>query len=485
MPPRRSERVASAVARARAVLPPLPPPLVLRIFALLPLDARLRCREVSRAWRDTLAEERSLWATLDLRDVAAGAPAFELLRAAARLAGGAVTCIHLRGVRLLDHELIDLVRSCAASLREVRAPRRGAGLHNGDALHPFTVEALLRAAPALRALHADLHFRPPREDNGCLRGAPPCGPLRVRRLSVVARGEPPDVLATLAADCAAHEGLRELSLAAADFETADATWDAFVDVAHARRLVRLCLHHCPLGAHTAPALVRLLGAGSEALQVLVLTSDGEPALDAAGGAAVGDALHANSTLTSLTLCGSGVVGNARACEALLRGARGHVSLRILRLCTSDAAYLDVRPPAADAAILGNALGALLAANAPALTRLDVSDCRLGDAALTALFDGLRANTHLQHLDVSGNDASRAATRNALLRAVRACGSRRTLCAARGDASPVEAHAEGLVMQRIVGGSLERATDMARSLNGFVLLRSMGAYGEEDVPRDDE
>ena len=46
----------------------LPPVLARRIFALVPVDSRLRCAEVSPAWRDALAE-RALWTRLDLLPV--------------------------------------------------------------------------------------------------------------------------------------------------------------------------------------------------------------------------------------------------------------------------------------------------------------------------------------------------------------------------------------------------------------------------------
>ena len=44
---------------------PLPHDLVALIFRLLPVDTRLRCREVARGWRDALEDHR-LWAELDL-----------------------------------------------------------------------------------------------------------------------------------------------------------------------------------------------------------------------------------------------------------------------------------------------------------------------------------------------------------------------------------------------------------------------------------
>ena len=60
MPPRRSPRLAAAEEAASVAFPQLPHAVVLRIFAALPADARLRCCEVSRGWRAT-ASHPELW----------------------------------------------------------------------------------------------------------------------------------------------------------------------------------------------------------------------------------------------------------------------------------------------------------------------------------------------------------------------------------------------------------------------------------------
>jgi hypothetical protein len=80
-------------AAARRVVSPtpldaLPLALALRIFSLLPADARLLAAAVCRSWRAMLAE-RSLWTRLDLSE-ASGVdnPTPLLLRAAAARAGG-------------------------------------------------------------------------------------------------------------------------------------------------------------------------------------------------------------------------------------------------------------------------------------------------------------------------------------------------------------------------------------------------------------
>jgi hypothetical protein len=78
------------------------------------------------------------------------------------------------------------------------------------------------------------------------------------------------------------------------------------------------------------------------------------------------------------------------------------------------------------AFAGAALGALLAANAPALRELDVSCCHLGDAGMGPLLQALPRNTHLRELTCGSNDMSDAFARDVLLPAVRANGSLRTL-----------------------------------------------------------
>jgi hypothetical protein len=68
----------------------------------------------------------------------------------------------------------------------------------------------------------------------------------------------------------------------------------------------------------------------------------------------------------------------------------------------------------------------VAANAHALTELDVAHNRLGDEGLRPLFEALPLNTHLRTLDVSWNDMNAAFAHDVLLPAVRANTSLRTL-----------------------------------------------------------
>jgi hypothetical protein len=105
-------------------------------------------------------------------------------------------------------------------------------------------------------------------------------------------------------------------------------------------------------------------------------------------------------------------------------------------------------PAEHQAAAGAALGALVAANAPALHELDVSWSELADAGLGPLVDALPRNTHLRTLNLSDGDGqgmSEAFVRDRLLPAVRANSSLRELDTGLDWESALEA--EELVRQR--------------------------------------
>jgi hypothetical protein len=87
------------------------------------------------------------------------------------------------------------------------------------------------------------------------------------------------------------------------------------------------------------------------------------------------------------------------------------------LRTLDLSYNDIHE--AGRAAAGAALGALVAANAPALTELNVAWCRLRDEALRPLFDALPANAHLRTLDCAHNYPTDAFVRDRLLPSARA------------------------------------------------------------------
>ena len=137
--------------------------------------------------------------------------------------------------------------------------------------------------------------------------------------------------------------------------------------------------------------------------------------DAPAAALLAESLRANRTLESLSITYAGMLRDAdsAAATAVILGALlGHPSLQKLDLtknvCSPDAAH-----------IVGAALGALVAANAPALRELILFECQIPDEGLAPLFEALPANTHLRVLDVGGNRMSGALLRSRLLPALRA------------------------------------------------------------------
>jgi hypothetical protein len=117
-------------------------------------------------------------------------------------------------------------------------------------------------------------------------------------------------------------------------------------------------------------------------------------------------------------------------------------VRVLKLTLNDVG--TARQEAA-----GAALGALVAANAPALTELNASYSNLRDAGLRPLFAALPHNTHLRSLSVAYNAMSAELARDVLLSAVRANTSLRQLRAVRFGTHAIADEAEELVAARAV------------------------------------
>jgi hypothetical protein len=249
---------------------------------------------------------------------------------------------------------------------------------------------------------------------------------------------------SLFADVAAHASLTELLLYSALFDVPEVL-DAFVDAALTLPLLRTVkLFGCRLLPASAPALARLLGSGT--LTELTIHHNVHLALlDAPAAVLLGNALRANSTLTSLTLHCAQLLSNHAAATALLDALTGHGSLRELSI-TADG--LGRKISLEDQQHAGTLLGVLIAADAPALTMLDVNRCGLSDAGLHPLFEALPGNAHLRTLDSSYNDNSKAFAALVLLPAVRANTSLRTLSThAHGRQSDAAREAEALVKSR--------------------------------------
>jgi hypothetical protein len=440
MPPRRSARVAAVAERESSALSPLPLPLVLHVFSLLPADARARAACVCRGWRTTL-QEPSLWTRLDLSP-SSGVTCAVTDAVMAGAAGKAHGQLHALDVSRCGgvsfNALLAVVRANGGALLELCVCMR---LEYGAQLTLDTghVERLLRGAPQLAACHADVLGDVEVADaRRMLRNEPPFQTLRLRALHVNFPDDADEAsVREVAADMAAHASLQRVELLNARLNT-PAALDAVVDAVLARQLESVHFVVCRLSPAGAPALVRLLG--SSTLTELIISPGGQQLLDGPSAALLGAALRANSTLTALYLHDVGLWHDIGAAAALLGALTGHGTLRMLLLpFNSDGA--------AQAAAAGAALGALVAANAPALSHLDVFRSDLNDAALRPLFEALPRNTHLRMLGVGQNRMSDAFVADVLLPAVRTNTSLRVLRARRFTDDESALEAEALVAAR--------------------------------------
>jgi hypothetical protein len=442
------------------------------VFACLPPHERARAALVCRAWRD-VSYDVSLWMRLDLsrmRDAWARTDEDDdatLVGAAARARGSlqeldvshrdvgpsavvllpALAALNARTLRTLRlgrmcvltkrcwynaHELARLLqrlRALAPRLTQLEAAELTCG--EGDVFTLLGGEFDDRA----RALETFVRVRLltlRQSDNGDdgARGAPAVSAPAALG-AVLARANKPAAVA-----------FEEVRL------EADGALDALVDGMRSGDtgvVASVAFTRCDLGRAPAPALARLL-AGDGAPERLEVVSAAHvagahwqphvpvvaPLGDDDDTAELGSALRANDTLTALTL--SGVLDFWRGggvAAALLDALTGHATLRTIDVSRSGLtraaeellpALLAGAPPAADAdaAPVAAALGALLAADAPALTELDVSGSELGGGALRPLFAALRSeNRHLRALSLRGCRLDAAFMRDVALPTVRA------------------------------------------------------------------
>ncbi len=293
------------------------------------------------------------------------------------------------------------------------------------------MKRVLDAAPQLQVFRGNVSA-PVRDAAHMLRNEAPFGPLRVRCLVVIAETEAGEEeeeeervddadLLSLGAAIRQHASLvervwlRDVPLAM------PAVLDAFIDAALERRISELMMLCCSLSPASVPALARLLG--SAALTELRIDNGGMQLLDAPTAfALLAGALQVNTTLRMLQLERMELWRDARASMAVVRALTAHPSLQDLSLCDNQPVNVDAATTA------GAALGALVAANAPALRELHITYSSLGDAGLAPLLDALASNTHLRALHCDDNAMSEAFARDTFLPAIRANGSLRELVA---------------------------------------------------------
>jgi hypothetical protein len=350
----------------------------------------------------------------------------------------------------------------AGSMRELRLLRahvRSEGEGEADpATSPdFYLAALVAAAPHLEVLVADAVGCWWKDAPLLMRAEPPFAPLRLRTLEVsfcdggalggLGGFERVAPFTAALADAALQPALADLWIVHAETQRPEVL-DALVDAVLARSLRTLRLLSCTPPA--AAPLARLLSVGVLAKLMVWWTPPAAPLFDAAGAALVADALRATTALTSLKLEDVKLHLDMDAAAVFLAALVGHPSLRKLELNGERTAPWEL---ADDPIALGAALAALVAADAPALQALRISDNALGDAGLAPLVAALPRNRHLRKLNINQNGMSERFARKRLLPAVRAnTGLQKLLCASETEYDDREegtasAEAEELVERR--------------------------------------
>jgi len=334
----RALREGEDEALKQLVLAPLFPELASLVFAQLPVDSRLRCREVCRGWRAFLADVR-FWQVCNLSAtsrVARRSPA--LLRAASERARGTLRELNVsewyrmpvrEGVETLDDEqLLPVLRADAVSLLTLRAwmPVGGA---NANAA---AIERLFIAAPRLRLLECDAFLQEEEaEAVPRLLREPQFAPLRLQTLVISAHGvQPPLDVPALAAWAATHPSLKCLFLGGAQLDSQPAL-NAVASLG-TTQLQTLALIGCHLLPASLPALARTLE--SRSLKALTISNGNMPLFVGASVPTFCTALRA-SGLTSFDLRRMRLWESRADSLAIIAACMSHPTLRELSFEYND------------------------------------------------------------------------------------------------------------------------------------------------------
>ena len=223
------------------------------IFLLLPVNSRLRCREVCRAWRAFLDRENMWHVCIMLPASGEKRRSEELLRAASARAGGSMRVLVANYRTISAPELLAVVSENSASLRKLSCITSEG---------PPFIAKLLSAAPQLDTLEVIVRCSAA-ELVPMLRNDPPYGPLRLAMPICVGEWGLADMSA-LAAAAPLHSALTGLGFF--DVRLTAETLDVLVSPAISQKLARLSIHTGyreanALTPQSLPALARLLTAG--------------------------------------------------------------------------------------------------------------------------------------------------------------------------------------------------------------------------------
>ena len=260
-------REAQARASPDTVLSPLPRCFVLAVFLLLPADQRLRCVEVSRAWR-ALLSDTTLWSSLNL-STTGGIIRFSeaLFRADVAKAGGQLRSLNVTNrdrETLPTPTLVDALAANAATLETLIALRPSIPTW----FTPAEVESLLEAAPLADCL-LSTNATNVEQVRRYLRNEPPYERLWLDGLVVNGEGQLDSFenLEALCTDLVKHPTLSNILIDLVPLRTASAM-RIFVNAAIALRVKLFGLLGCGCTRACVPELARLVSAGG--VQTLAL-----------------------------------------------------------------------------------------------------------------------------------------------------------------------------------------------------------------------
>jgi hypothetical protein len=390
----------------------LPEAVLQACLLLVPVDQRAACACVCRSWR-TAASAGALWQRLDLSFATGGLRrplSRAVLRGALSRARGHLQSLDVtgdpHGAAISTTILLSRLPAHAATLTELRLSHASVA----------RIRDLLRAVPRLEALYVAVRDTP-NELAPVLRREPPFGTLRLRGVHAT---EHVVLLVEWLRYVSTHTDVRELSVDESYFAHNGEEMQALADAVLNLRLTRLDLTHCEAQSLPAllPGLMQVFGSDTLTSFSFQCADWVEP-LSVENGEALGDALQANRTLTSLSLYGRWVWWPEGCGVALVRALRNHSLLQHIGL--SGRIYST----AAEKQQIGTALSELLAADCPALTSLDISCCDLEDAGMTPVVAALSRNSHIRKLNILRNRTS-SQLEDAMLGAVKDCKSLREL-----------------------------------------------------------
>ena len=425
MPPRRSARLVE-LANPHFQLP-FAPNVVALLFSLLPLDARLRAREVCRGWLFFL-KDVCFWTHVDLSASCGVNPRFlsdsrlalALLRTACVRAQGSLQSVDLSGVehRVQDEwedepvqlvlQWLDSVSAAnKASLRDLVAPHMRLIVDH--------VTALCRALPLCR-VHCFVYCNAV-EALPLLRCEPPFALLSIHELCVLGDVDGDQAVLDLASALSVYQGMEKLTLSYVPLTTR-AVVDALVDAAISAGIKDAHFEYCGLTQTALPALMRLIQSpGFERLEVW---NDGRTLFEGPAIPAFCEALRKCKSLRKLELAEINLWADTAAATQLISALE---ELPALQKVTLTWNRTHGRPDVQRAA--GECLARLIA-RSTSLRVLCASYSQLGETGMTPIFEALSGDSGLAELHLSDEQISVEFARDVVLPAVRANTSLRKL-----------------------------------------------------------